>query len=58
MPEEHFTRVRETVIEVKPDRKLHCFASLGVFEFGKLMMHLDESPLTHGHNKGGKVLIH
>lgn len=58
MPEEYFSRVQETVLEVKPDRKPHRVASLGVFEFGKLMMYLNELPLTHGHNKGGKTFIH
>ncbi|MGH1449666.1 MAG: DUF4011 domain-containing anti-phage protein Hhe [Pseudomonadaceae bacterium] len=47
-PEEYFARVRETVLEVKPDWKLHRFASLGLFEFGKLMMYLDLEP---GKNK-------
>lgn len=44
LPEEYFARVRETVLEVKPDWKLHRFASLGLFEFGKLMMYLDLEP--------------
>ncbi|PZE12196.1 hypothetical protein DMX10_17240 [Pseudomonas sp. 57B-090624] len=44
MPEEYFARVSETVLEVKPDWKLHRFASLGLFEFGKLMMYLDLEP--------------
>jgi len=44
LPEEYFTRVRDTVLEVKPDWKLHRFASLGLFEFGKLMMYLDLEP--------------
>ncbi len=48
LPEEYFARVRETVLEVKPDWKLHRFASLGLFEFGKLMMYLDLEP---GKNK-------
>lgn len=44
LPEEYFARVRETVLEVKPGWKLHRFASLGLFEFGKLMMYLDLEP--------------
>lgn len=44
LPEEYFGRVRDTVLEVKPDWKLHRFASLGLFEFGKLMMYLDLEP--------------
>ncbi|WP_426153678.1 DUF4011 domain-containing anti-phage protein Hhe [Pseudomonas sp. DC3000-4b1] len=44
LPEEYFARVRDTVLEVKPDWKLHRFASLGLFEFGKLMMYLDLEP--------------
>ncbi|UYP30522.1 DUF4011 domain-containing protein [Pseudomonas sp. Z8(2022)] len=48
MPEEYFARVGETVLEVKPDWKLHRFASVGLFEFGKLMMYLDLEP---GKNK-------
>src|SRR5690606_26057362 len=44
VPEEYFARVRETVLEVKPGWKLHRFASLGLFEFGKLMMYLDLEP--------------
>ncbi|MDH1261346.1 DUF4011 domain-containing anti-phage protein Hhe [Pseudomonas sp. GD03944] len=44
LPEEYFARVRETVLEVKPDWELHRFASLGLFEFGKLMMYLDLEP--------------
>ncbi len=44
LPEEYFARVRETVLKVKPDWKLHRFASLGLFEFGKLMMYLDLEP--------------
>lgn len=44
LPEEYFSRVRDTVLEVKPDWKLHRFASLGLFEFGKLMMYLDLEP--------------
>lgn len=44
LPEDYFARVRETVLEVKPGWKLHRFASLGLFEFGKLMMYLDLEP--------------
>lgn len=44
LPEEYFDRVRDTVLEVKPDWKLHRYASLGLFEFGKLMMYLDLEP--------------
>src|SRR5690606_29786398 len=44
LPEEYFARVRDTVLEVKPDWKLHRFGSLGLFEFGKLMMYLDLEP--------------
>lgn len=44
LPEEYFARVRETVLEVKLGWKLHRFASLGLFEFGKLMMYLDLEP--------------
>ncbi|MCY1344369.1 putative DNA helicase [compost metagenome] len=44
LPEEYFSRVLDTVLEVKPDWKLHRFASLGLFEFGKLMMYLDLEP--------------
>ena len=43
-PEEYFARVAETVLELKPTWKLHRFASLGLFEFGKLMMYLDLEP--------------
>jgi very-short-patch-repair endonuclease len=49
LPEDYFNRVRDTVLEVKPDWKLHRFASLGLFEFGKLMMYLDLEP---GKNQG------
>lgn len=44
LPEEYFARVRDTVLELKPSWKLHRFASLGLFEFGKLMMYLDLEP--------------
>ncbi len=44
LPEEYFTRVRETVLEAKPEWKLHRFSTLGLFEFGKLMMYLDLEP--------------
>lgn len=43
-PEEYFERIVETVLKVKPDWKVHRFASLGLFEFGKLMMYLDLDP--------------
>ena len=44
LPEDYFERVRTTVLEVKPGWKLHRYASLGLFEFGKLMMYLDLEP--------------
>ena len=43
-PEEYFERIVETVLKVKPDWKVHRYASLGLFEFGKLMMYLDLDP--------------
>ncbi|WP_267268570.1 DUF4011 domain-containing anti-phage protein Hhe [Pseudomonas protegens] len=43
-PEEYFERIVETVLKIKPDWKVHRYASLGLFEFGKLMMYLDLDP--------------
>lgn len=40
-PESYFKSIVETVLEVKPEWKVRRFASLGLFEFGKLMMYLD-----------------
>ncbi|GAB3382576.1 DUF4011 domain-containing anti-phage protein Hhe [Azotobacter armeniacus] len=44
LPEEYFARIRETVLKAKPEWKLHRYVSLGLFEFGKLMMYLDLDP--------------
>ncbi len=44
LPETYFAHVQSTLLETKPDWKLHRFASLGLFEFGKLMMYLDLEP--------------
>jgi very-short-patch-repair endonuclease len=44
MPEEYFSRVTETVLKAKPEWKVHRYGSLGLFEFGKLMMYLDLDP--------------
>jgi very-short-patch-repair endonuclease len=43
-PEEYFATVVDTVLLAKPGWKVHRFASLGLFEFGKLMMYLDLDP--------------
>lgn len=55
VPEEYFGRIVETVLKVKPDWKVHRFASLGLFEFGKLMMYLDLDPVRW---KGKGLLEH
>ncbi|WP_236709384.1 DUF4011 domain-containing anti-phage protein Hhe [Pseudomonas sp. Leaf127] len=44
LPETYFAHVQNTLLETKPDWKLHRYASLGLFEFGKLMMYLDLEP--------------
>ncbi|SEI98325.1 Part of AAA domain-containing protein [Azotobacter beijerinckii] len=44
LPEEYFARIGETVLKAKPEWKLHRYVSLGLFEFGKLMMYLDLDP--------------
>ncbi|CAN5836325.1 DUF4011 domain-containing protein [soil metagenome] len=43
-PEAYFKSITATVLQAKPDWKLRRFASLGLFEFGKLMMYLDLDP--------------
>lgn len=44
VPEAYFELISSTVLKAKPDWKIHRFASLGLFEFGKLMMYLDLDP--------------
>ncbi|PHV13518.1 DUF4011 domain-containing anti-phage protein Hhe [Chitinimonas sp. BJB300] len=44
LPEAYFKAVADKVLAIKPAWQLHRFASLGLFEFGKLMMYLDLDP--------------
>ncbi|WP_211234061.1 DUF4011 domain-containing anti-phage protein Hhe [Chitinilyticum litopenaei] len=43
-PDAYFKEVQQTVLKVKDGWKLRRFASLGLFEFSKLMMYLDLDP--------------
>ncbi|TWI55065.1 AAA domain-containing protein [Pseudomonas duriflava] len=43
-PEAYFTQITDTVLRTKPAWQVRRFASLGLFEFGKLMMYLDLDP--------------
>ncbi|WP_407362410.1 DUF4011 domain-containing protein [Pseudomonas luteola] len=40
-PEAYFRLVQDTILRAKPTWQVRRFASLGLFEFGKLMMYLD-----------------
>jgi very-short-patch-repair endonuclease/DNA polymerase III delta prime subunit len=57
-PEAYFRLVQDTILRAKPTWQVRRFASLGLFEFGKLMMYLDLDPERWSEGQlGGHPLV-
>lgn len=55
LPEEYFAQICDTLLRTRPEWKVRRYVSLGLFEFGKLMMYLDLDP---GRWQGQSLLEH